>query len=407
MVLVEPTITELWSNKQRQMSSIHYTVSYRGSFKPELPEYFINNYIDLPSKKEISEFLQKSAIDKIPIVFDPFVGRGTTAIQANLMGAISWANDINKMSTKIITALTYPPTLDEVKTRLNEIPLDNEIDAFDSAEIEKLGLKAFYHEETLKQLLNLKFYLKNDDVDHIDRFIEIVAMSRLHGHSTGFFSAYSFPQFSVSPSSQLRINQKYGKPIKKDIKPRILKKAKESLADSDSYALMRSLSKFNKVTSFDIRSLQSNGYSDNSVDLIITSPPFLAQVDYILDNWLECWFMGINQNEFKGNLVQTPSLQQWSRFMEESLTAMFRVLKPNNYCIIEVGDVNNGNGKFKEKILLDDIISEIGTQVGFSIHKRIIHQQDFTKLSNCFNVDNNKKGVNTQRLVILHKGVSN
>jgi len=400
---VKPVIKELWTNKQRQMSSIHYTVSYRGSFKPELPEYFIRNYLDLPNKERIRKFIQNGEIEKIPIVFDPFVGRGTTIIQANIMGAIGWGNDINKMSRKIIAALTNPPTLEEVKCRLNEIPLDCERDDLDSTEIKELGLKAFYHKETLKQLLNLKDYLAKDDIDHVDRFIEIVAMSRLHGHSAGFFSAYSFPQFSVSPISQLKINQKHGNPIKKDIKPRIIKKARESLADSKEYSIMRFLNKYNKLTSFDIRSLPSDIYPDNSVDLIITSPPFLAQVDYISDNWLECWFMAINQDEFKGNLVQTPNLERWSIFMEESLSTMFRVLKPNHYCIIEVGDVNNVNRKTKDKIFLDDIISEIGTQVGFSINKRIIHKQYFTKLSNCFNVENNKKGVNTQRLVIFEK----
>jgi len=400
---VKPVIKELWTNKQRQMSSIHYTVSYRGSFKPELPEYFIRNYLNLPNEERIHKLIQNREIEKIPIVFDPFVGRGTTVIQANIMGAIGWGNDINKMSHKIIAALTNPPTLEEVKCRLDEIPFDCERDDLDSTEIETLGLKAFYHKETLKQLLNLKDYLAKEDIDHIDRFIEIVAMSRLHGHSSGFFSAYSFPQFSVSPTSQLKINQKHGNPIKKDIKPRIIKKAKESLSDLDKYSLMKSLSKYNKVTSFDIRSLPSDIYPDNSVDLIITSPPFLSQVDYIADNWLECWFLGIDQDEFKEKLVQTPNLERWSNFMEESLSTMFRVLKPNHYCVVEVGDVNNTNKKTKDKIFLDDIISEIGIQVGFTIYKRIIHQQYFTKLSNCFNVENNKKGVNTQRLVIFKK----
>ena len=35
---------EFWTAKQRQMSSLHYSNSYRGSYKPELPEYFISRY---------------------------------------------------------------------------------------------------------------------------------------------------------------------------------------------------------------------------------------------------------------------------------------------------------------------------------------------------------------------------
>ena len=33
--------------------------------------------------------------------------------------------------------------------------------------------------------------------------------------------------------------------------------------------------------------------ADDSIDLIVTSPPFLDVVDYPTDNWLRCWFAGI------------------------------------------------------------------------------------------------------------------
>jgi len=42
------TSAELWTARQRQMHPIHYTVSYRGSFKPELPEFFIGRYLPKP-----------------------------------------------------------------------------------------------------------------------------------------------------------------------------------------------------------------------------------------------------------------------------------------------------------------------------------------------------------------------
>lgn len=31
-----------------------------------------------------------------------------------------------------------------------------------------------------------------------------------------------------------------------------------------------------------------------SVDLVVTSPPFLDVVNYAGDNWLRCWFCGID-----------------------------------------------------------------------------------------------------------------
>ncbi|MFA4848174.1 MAG: DNA methyltransferase, partial [Methanoregula sp.] len=59
---------EFWTSRQRQASSIH-EISYRACFKPQLPRFFIN----LLTKKG-------------DIVYDPFSGRGTTVIEAGLMG---------------------------------------------------------------------------------------------------------------------------------------------------------------------------------------------------------------------------------------------------------------------------------------------------------------------------------
>ncbi len=398
---LEPLVEELWTNKQRQMNSIHYTISYRGSFKPELPHHFISNYLEVPSKKDLILLIENNQIEKIPVVFDPFTGRGTTTIQANVLGAIGWGNDINPMGKHILKALTNPPILEEVEKRLDDIPFMKKRFDLNSKEVKQLGLKAFYHKNTLQQILNLKDYMLKDNLDHVDRFIEIIAMSRLHGHSQGFFSAYSFPQISVNHESQKKINKKYGSPISKDIKSRIYKKAKESLSGYEKLDSLLLVNQFNKITDFDIKSLPKKDYPNNSVDMIITSPPFLAQVDYLTDNWLECWFLSINQDEFKKNLIQTQSLETWKDFMLESLKQMYRVIKPESFCIIEAGDVSNGKGK--PKVYLDDILVTLGEEVGFQVVKRVIHQQNFTKLSNCFNIENNKKGVNTQRIVLFSK----
>lgn len=72
-------VGEFWTSRQRQMHSLHYAVSYRASFKPELPDYFIRRYTK-PGD----------------VVFDPFAGRGTTVLQANILGRIGWGNEIGR-----------------------------------------------------------------------------------------------------------------------------------------------------------------------------------------------------------------------------------------------------------------------------------------------------------------------
>jgi len=61
-------VNEFWTARQRQGGRIH-EISYRACFKAELPEFLIAR-LTAPGET----------------VHDPFMGRGTTPIQAALMG---------------------------------------------------------------------------------------------------------------------------------------------------------------------------------------------------------------------------------------------------------------------------------------------------------------------------------
>lgn len=372
---VKRTFGEFWTSAQRQMHSLHYVVSYRASFKPELPDFFIRKY----AKK------------RGDVVLDPFMGRGTTILQANILGRVAIGNDINPLAEKITYPKCNPPRLFEIRSRLNDIDLSKRVST------SKENLSMFYHKDTLKELVNLKNYLK-ENRDHIDRFIELLALSRLHGHSSGFFSVYSFPQLSVPRKSQIKINKKRKqKPEYRDVKKLILRKARSALKD-DVEEHIRKFGQKNKLIVGDSRKL---GFEDETAKLVVTSPPFLATVDYLQDNWLKFWFLGIDTKPLKKNLVQTSDLDHYKGFMEKSMGEMYRVLKQDGVCVIEVGEVTN-KGK---KLNLDEVIWQLGEKVGFNMKKSeiVINSQEFTKLANCFNVDNMKKGTNTNRCVILKK----
>jgi DNA modification methylase len=68
-------VGEFWTSGQRQASSLH-EVSYRACFKPQLPHYFIKRFTS-----------------ENDIIYDPFGGRGTTAMEAALMGRRVISND--------------------------------------------------------------------------------------------------------------------------------------------------------------------------------------------------------------------------------------------------------------------------------------------------------------------------
>ena len=264
-------INEFWTAKQRQASSLH-EVSYRACFKPQLPRFFI-------------ERLTKPG----DIIYDPFMGRGTTLVEAALLGRTPYGCDINPLSDIFVRARLNPPSLSEIEARIKKIN-------FKVADETPENLLVFFHPETLKEICALKKYLlrkKNKgELDNVDSWIWMVATNRLTGHSPGFFSVYTMPpNQAVSVNSQIKINEKRGQTPQRRLVPElILRKSRQLLGDIDAqhrYQL--------SVSSED--SLLVTGSADDtpeilsdSVALVVTSPPFLDVVDYEKDNWLRAWF---------------------------------------------------------------------------------------------------------------------
>ncbi len=371
-------VGELWTAQQRQMHSLHYVVSYRASFKPELPDFCIRRYSE-----------------KGAVVLDPFCGRGTTPLQANLLGRVSIASDVNPLAVRLARAKTEPVGLDEVVLRLNEVDFRRPV----NLGAYKDTFAPFYHPDTYRELLNLRSFISKD-ADRVNRFIELIAVSRLHGHSPGFFSVYSFPQISIPPQNQRQINIKRGQvPEYRAVAPRIIKKAAHALRDGFTSEFF-SVSSANAYRVSDARKL--DWLASNSVDLIVTSPPFLDKVDYVTDNWLENWFIDSSPETFAGNVVMSSSLEAWQQFIGDVLAEFARVLKPGGFAVVEVGEVECGGNIINlDEVVADEACKLSAGDTRLSVHEVLINKQNFTKLANCFNVDNNRKGTNTNRLVVL------
>ena len=135
--------------------------------------------------------------------------------------------------------------------------------------------------------------------------------------------------------------------------------------------------------------------SSESVDLVVTSPPFLDTVDYEQDNWLRMWFCDISIET--GKIWQLKSLEDWVSRMTDVFVELYRVLKPSGRIAFEVGEVRNG------EVLLENAVAKASLDAGFIPEKLMINTQDFTKTANCWGVSNNKKGTNSNRIVILRK----
>jgi hypothetical protein len=368
---------EFWTAGQRKASSIH-EISYRACFKPQLPRFFI----DIMTK--IGD-----------TVYDPFSGRGTTVIEAGLCGRNVIANDANPLSEIMTRPRFLPPSIAAVEDRLAKIPCNGEAGAPD--------LSMFYHPQTEREISGLRGYLLTEREqgtdDAIDRWIAMVATNRLTGHSSGFFSVYTLPpNQAVSQESQIRINTR-----RKQVPPyrnthRLIVKKTGSLLRTPTSSQIRALSRAGEQARFltcDAR--KTPDIADDSIQLTVTSPPFLDVVQYREDNWLRCWFNGLESDTIGTTITMARSVEEWAAVMKEVLRELYRVTAPQGWVAFEVGEIRKGT------LRLEEYIVPLGISAGFSCKAVMINSQAFTKTSHIWGVDNMGCGTNTNRIIVLRK----
>jgi len=371
-------INEYWTSKQRQNNPIH-EISYRACYKAELPRFFI---LLLSKENEI--------------IYDPFGGRGTTVIEAALLNRNIIANDINPLSIILSKPRLFIPSLNDVEDRLNQIQF-------------RVGLKAdvdlsmFYHPETESAIVSLRNYLKrkkkNEDEDSIDSWIRMVATNRLTGHSKNFFSVYTLPpNQAVTQQRQVKINKlRNQKPENKNVKLIILKKTRDLIKGLSENQINQLKSIGLKANYLNCDARITHSLKSNSVQLTVTSPPFLNIVNYIEDNWLRCWFNNIDAKVVSGKITVTKRLEDWIKIMCDVFTELYRITKKGGYVAFEVGEIRKG------KIKLDEHVIPLGINAGFECLGIIVNSQKFTKTANIWGINNNSIGTNTNRIVLFRK----
>jgi hypothetical protein len=227
----------------------------------------------------------------------------------------------------------------------------------------------------------------------------MVATNRLTGHSKNFFSVYTLPpNQAVTQERQKRINKhRKQKPVYKDVKFIILKKTCDLTSGMDKELIdqLKRIGSKAKFLSDDARF--TSRIRSNSVQLVVTSPPFLDIVNYAEDNWLRCWFNNIDAAEVARNITITKKLDEWEKVMEKVFIELYRITKQSGYVAFEVGEIRRG------KVKLDEHIVPLGIKAGFECLGVVINLQEFTKTANIWGVSNNTLGTNTNRIVLFRK----
>lgn len=371
-------VGEFWTSAQRASHPLH-EVPYRACFKPELPRFFITRLTE-PGD----------------LVYDPFMGRGTTLLEAGLLGRRAAGNDVNPLSRVLLEPRLDLPLLEEVAQRL--CTLDLSVDA--RADID---LSMFFSPRTESQVVRLREYLQGRQAagrdDRVDRWIRMVATTRLTGHSLGFFSAYTLPpNQATTPAGQRRINVTRGQtPPDRDVAALILRKSMSLLRAVTEEERMALAAAYQPQRLLCGDASQTAAMPDDCVALVVTSPPFLDVVQYEQDNWLRSWFNGLDAAEAGRRITMSRSVGPWSEVMLRTLRELRRVLRRGGWVAFEVGEVRRGS------VRLDEVVAPLGVRAELECVGILVHAQRFTKTCRCWGVANNAGGTNTNRVVLFRK----
>ncbi len=110
----------------------------------------------------------------------------------------------------------------------------------------------------------------------------------------------------------------------------------------------------------DVRNLSK--HKDNSVDLIITHPPYANIVTY-------------SDRKNPADLSSIAGIPKFLDELEIGIKELFRVLKPDRYCAVLIGDTRKG----QHYIPLSHFVLDRCLQNGFALKEEIIKTQHNTK----------------------------
>lgn len=286
------------------------------------------------------------------ILLDPFCGIGTVLLEADLLGRIPIGIELNPYALVVCKAKFDRKPLKEHINWLKSIKIKEE--EIDLSEISPY-IKQFYHEKTLKEL----FALKEVILKERKFFLLGCLLGIAHGHRPQYLS--SMTGYIIPHKSAKHI------PTYKPVIPRLIEKVKRM------YMSEVPLKTEGQIIKADARKIP---LKNDSVDVVISSPPYYSTIDYIESNRLRLALLGYDADKRKH--LKDELIQHDNTYLSEMRKVGFeirRVLKPKSLCIFVLGDYYRQNSI---KNTAKDV-SELYSELNFVTHGIIEDEIPATK----------------------------
>ncbi len=303
----------------------HWFYPYKAKFHPQMVKALIN-WMGLRGEDRL---------------LDPFVGSGTTLIEAKTIGIDSWGVDINPICT--LMSRVKCELLDLTTEMIKEVPREKVFHYFNRKMRGVLGKTS-----------NLELYVKNLENepklisdDRVYCFYQLCYLYALSDYT--YIKKPLWEGFNNNLDAILKTVEKF-----QDLKQKLDFKLGNV-----------------KVLEGDARKL-SEMFPREYFAGIITSPPYSIAVDYIKNDLHALSYLNINADTLVKDMVGLRGkgderIDNYYKDMRNSFKEMNKVLQPDRYCVTIIGDVT-----YKEKKLpIHQKYIEFAQEAGFILDKII------------------------------------
>lgn len=267
------------------------------------------------------------------LIVDPFSGCGVVALESAIANRRVIAGDWNPYAVLLTRAKLFSPANLKAAERrlratwkLSRTRLDDQ-----DLRTVPLWIRRFFHPETLRSALAFR----DACVERQDSFLLACLLGILHHQRPGFLSFPSshlvpylrdrnfpreqFPEMYEKRDVLVRLEAKVRRTYRRPVEP-FLESRRVIKTDARKFPRVRDIS------------------------AVITSPPYMNELDYVRDNRLRLWFI---------NRALPQGLELVARNREQAfitlLTTVCKRFAPNiargGHIILVVGDATRGNGR--------------------------------------------------------------
>lgn len=301
-------------DKQHWGNWLHSLSPYQGRMTPSLAHWLVKIF----SKKG-------------DVILDPFMGVGTIPLEADFLQRNAIGIDLNIYGYIITKGKFERKPIDYYLNYLKDIRNVN-TSGIDISNVSD-WIKAYFHPETLKEIVFLNDKLRDEN----EYFLLGCLMGILHGNRPGYLSVWTgcIIPMTPRPVSHPKYQPDKDKPEYRAVIPRLAAKIMRM------YSTGFPLKKNAKIMLGDARHLE---IEENSIDVVICSPPYYNTLDYVGQNRVRLYFLGLNkekQDELKQKLIQDNR-----SYLEDMIKVgqeLKRVLKDNSLIVFVLGDVHRSS----------------------------------------------------------------